>query len=456
MFQSMPDRAKTSPLPVREAQGQPLVLVVEDEAALVTLLRYNLEREGFRVIDAANGEEALLIVKEQRPDLILLDWMLPALSGIEVCRQIRRSPEHRRTPIIMLTARGEESERVRGLATGADDYIVKPFSVPELLARVKGLLRRASPERLATVLTYGDIELDREKRRVARSGRPIDLGPTEYRLLVKQDLKRWSLPRLRHCTGAGEPLNPEVIHAWHDALGLMIHDGYGQTETILLAANLPALPIRPGSMGKPFPGHELRVIGEDGAEPAPGEVGDLALRGRPPSLFLEYWKSPEETAACWRGEWYLTGDRARRDEDGYLWFVGRADDLIISAGYRIGPFEVESALIEHPAVAEAGVIGKPDPVAMEIVKAFVALKDGHEPTDQLRRELIGFAREKLGAGVAPREIDFIAALPKTRSGKIMRRLLRDVAEGRALGDTTTLADPTVVAELKSRYEDKEG
>ena len=135
--------------------------------------------------------------------------------------------------------------------------------------------------------------------------------PTEYRLLVKQDLARWRLPRLRHCVGAGEPLNPEVIHAWHDALGLLVHDGYGQTESIILAANLPALPIRPGSMGKPFPGHDLRVIGDDGAELPAGEVGDLALRGHPPSLFLEYWKSPEETAACRRGEWYLTGDRAQ-------------------------------------------------------------------------------------------------------------------------------------------------
>ena len=161
----------------------PYVLVVEDEDALATLLDYNLMKEGFRVERAADGEEALLRVAEEPPDLVVLDWMLPGLSGIELCRRLRARPETKQLPIIMLTARGEESERVRGLATGADDYIVKPFSVPELLARVKGLLRRASPERLATVLTYGDIELDREKRRVARSGRSIDLGPTEYRLL---------------------------------------------------------------------------------------------------------------------------------------------------------------------------------------------------------------------------------------------------------------------------------
>src|SRR5467141_2561539 len=159
------------------------ILVVEDEEALTTLLRYNLDAEGYDVETVARGDDADTRLKERVPDLVVLDWMLPGLSGIELCRRWRARPETKQLPIIMLTARGEESERVRGLATGADDYIVKPFSVPELLARVKGLLRRASPERLATVLNYGDIELDREKRRVARSGRPIDLGPTEYRLL---------------------------------------------------------------------------------------------------------------------------------------------------------------------------------------------------------------------------------------------------------------------------------
>ena len=159
------------------------ILVVEDEEALTTLLRYNLDAEGYEVETVARGDDADTRLKERIPDLVVLDWMLPGLSGIELCRRLRARPETKQLPIIMLTARGEESERVRGLATGADDYIVKPFSVPELLARVKGLLRRASPERLATVLTYGDIELDREKRRVARSVRPIDLGPTEYRLL---------------------------------------------------------------------------------------------------------------------------------------------------------------------------------------------------------------------------------------------------------------------------------
>jgi acyl-coenzyme A synthetase/AMP-(fatty) acid ligase len=249
--------------------------------------------------------------------------------------------------------------------------------------------------------------------------------PTEYRLLVKQDLRRWKLPRLRHCTGAGEPLNPEVIHAWHDAFGLLVHDGYGQTESILLAANLPGMPIRPGSMGKPFPGHDLRVIDEDGSPVAPGEVGDLALRGHPPSLFREYWKSPADTAACRRGEWYVTGDRARADEDGYLWFVGRADDVIISAGYRIGPFEVESALLEHPAVVESAVVASPDADRGEVVKAFVVLRAGHAAGEALARALQDHVKRVTAPYKYPREIEFVDALPKTVSGKIRRVELRE-------------------------------
>ena len=184
MFRSMADRTRAGPLPAREAQGQPLVLVVEDEAALVTLLRYNLEREGFRVIDAANGEEALLIVKEQRPDLILLDWMLPALSGIEVCRQIRRSPEHRRTPVIMLTARGEESDKLRGLEVGADDYVTKPFSITELLARVRAVLRRSGQQKpTADAIHIGDIEIDFKLHQARRGKARIEFTTREFDLL---------------------------------------------------------------------------------------------------------------------------------------------------------------------------------------------------------------------------------------------------------------------------------
>jgi acetyl-CoA synthetase/medium-chain acyl-CoA synthetase len=273
---------------------------------------------------------------------------------------------------------------------------------------------------------HGRFDPERELDLLARNEVSVFCAPpTEYRLLVKQDLRRWALPRLRHCVGAGEPLNPEVIHAWHEAYGLMIHDGYGQTESQILAANFPGLPIRPGAMGKPAPGHDLRVIGEDGAELPAGEIGDLALRGDPPTLFREYWKNPEETAACRRGEWYLTGDRARRDEDGYLWFIGRADDVIISAGYRIGPFEVESALLEHPAVVESAVVASPDAVRGEIVKAFVVLRAGHAPGDALVRELQEHVKRVTAPYKYPRAIEFVASLPKTVSGKIRRVELRE-------------------------------
>jgi acetyl-CoA synthetase/medium-chain acyl-CoA synthetase len=257
--------------------------------------------------------------------------------------------------------------------------------------------------------------------------------PTEYRLLVKQDLARWKLPRLRHCTGAGEPLNPEVIHAWKDAYDLLIHDGYGQTESILLVANLPGTPIRPGSMGLPFPGHEIAVIGEDGAPLPTGETGDLAVRGRPPSLFLEYWKNPAETAACRRGEWYVTGDRAYADADGYLWFVGRADDVIISAGYRIGPFEVESALLEHPAVLESAAVAAPDPVRGAVVKAYVVLRADVAASDALVRDLQEHVKRVTAPYKYPRQIAFVAELPKTVSGKIRRIELRARAAAEATG-----------------------
>jgi acetyl-CoA synthetase/medium-chain acyl-CoA synthetase len=255
--------------------------------------------------------------------------------------------------------------------------------------------------------------------------------PTEYRMLVKQDLARRRLPRLRHCVGAGEPLNPEVIDTWHERLGLLIHDGYGQTESTVLVANLPCLPIRKGSMGKPFPGHDVRVIDDAGAERPIGEIGDVAVRGQPPSLFREYWKSPDETAAARRGEWYLTGDRARRDEDGYLWFVGRADDVIISAGYRIGPFEVESALLEHPAVVESAVVASPDAERGEIVKAFVVLGAGHAGDDALATELQEHVKRVTAPYKYPRAIEFVESLPKTVSGKIRRVELRERERARA-------------------------
>jgi acyl-coenzyme A synthetase/AMP-(fatty) acid ligase len=251
-------------------------------------------------------------------------------------------------------------------------------------------------------------------------------APTEYRLEAKLDRlgERWKLPKLRHCVSAGEPLNPEVIARWRDAFGLVILDGYGQTENSLLVANLPGMEIRPGSMGKPTPGHDVAVIGEDGAKLPAGEVGDIAVRGRPPTLFKGYYKNEEETRRAFRDGWYVTGDRAQLDDDGYFWFVGRADDVISSAGYRIGPFEVESALLEHPAVAESAVVGSPDQERGNVVKAFIVLRPGHSPSDKLVAELQEHCKRVTAPYKYPREIEFVTELPKTRSGKIRRVELR--------------------------------
>jgi len=242
----------------------------------------------------------------------------------------------------------------------------------------------------------------------------------------------------------GEPLNPEAVVWGQEAFGRPFHDNWWQTETGgIMIANFFAMDIRPGSMGRPLPGIEAAIVrrteaGTVEAITKPGEQGELALRPGWPSMFRGYWNEPERYKKCFADGWYLTGDLAKKDEDGYFWFVGRADDVIKTSGHLIGPFEVESVLIEHKAVAEAGVIGKPDPVAMEVVKAFVSLKDGYEPSDELRRELLGFARARLGAAVAPKEIAFLPTLPKTRSGKIMRRLLKARELGLPEGDTSTL------------------
>lgn len=252
--------------------------------------------------------------------------------------------------------------------------------------------------------------------------------PTIYRMLVLEDLSAYHFTTLRHCTGAGEPLNPEVIETWQQATGLTIRDGYGQTESVLLCGNFPPVPVKPGSMGKPSPGFDLAVIDHDGAVLPPGKEGDIAVRikpTRPLALFQEYWRNPAATAQAMRGDWYITGDRAYVDEDGYFWFVGRADDVILSASYRIGPFEVESALIEHPAVAEAAVVASPDPVRGEIVKAFVILAPRYEPTEALAVELQEHVKQITAPYKYPREIEFVTELPKTISGKIRRVELRE-------------------------------
>ncbi|HEX8997804.1 MAG TPA: acyl--CoA ligase [Ktedonobacterales bacterium] len=252
--------------------------------------------------------------------------------------------------------------------------------------------------------------------------------PTAYRVMVQEDLKSYHFRMLRHCVGAGEPLNPEVIDAWGEGTGMTIRDGYGQTETALLCGNFPTEEVRPGSMGKPAPGYDLAVIDHDGRELGPNKEGDIAVRvkpERPLGLFKEYWRNPEAMERSFVGDWYLTGDRAYRDADGYFWFVGRADDVIISAGYRIGPFEVESALVEHAAVMEAAVVASPDPVRGEVVKAFVILAPGYQATPELSTELQDYVKSVTAPYKYPREIEFVTELPKTISGKIRRVELRE-------------------------------
>jgi len=258
--------------------------------------------------------------------------------------------------------------------------------------------------------------------------------PTAYRMLVLEDLSQFKPKALRHCVGAGEPLNPEVIETWRAATGMTIRDGYGQTESVLIVGNFPPLEVKPGAMGRPSPGFVVDVIDETGQPLPPGREGDIAVRvspQRPVGLFQEYWRHPEATVAARRGDWYVTGDRAYRDEDGYLWFVGRADDVIISAGYRIGPFEVESALVEHPAVAEAAVVAAPDPTRGEVVKAYIILASGYAPSDELARALQDFVKGATAPYKYPRRIVFVTELPKTISGKIRRIELRERARQEA-------------------------
>ena len=258
-------------------------------------------------------------------------------------------------------------------------------------------------------------------------------APTIYRMLVLQELSKFTFPTLRHCVGAGEPLNPEIIEVWQKATGCIIRDGYGQTETVCLCGSFPCIEPRFGSMGKPTPGITLKVVDDQGNVLPPNTEGDIAVAvkpQRPVGLFKEYWKEPDRTAASFRNGWYLTGDRAYVDEDGYFWFVGRADDVILTSGYRIGPFEVESALIEHPAVAESAVVSSPDPTRGEVVKAFVILAPGFECSEALAKELQDHVKKVTAPYKYPRKIDFVTELPKTVSGKIRRIELRDAEWGK--------------------------
>jgi len=272
-------------------------------------------------------------------------------------------------------------------------------------------------------------------------------APTAIRMLMKAGAKvaqRFDLSNLRLLASVGEPLNPEAVVWGVEAFGKPFHDNWWQTETGgIMISNYPSMDVKPGSMGRPLPGITAGIVerlpgGTVREISEPMAVGELALRPGWPSMMRAYLNEEERYRKCFAGGWYLTGDLAMRDDEGYYWFVGRADDVIKSAGHLIGPFEVESALMEHAAVAEAGVIGIPEPTAGEMVKAFVALKNGVEPSEALRKELLGHARARLGPAVAPKDIAFRQNLPKTRSGKIMRRLLKARELGLPEGDISTL------------------
>jgi acetyl-CoA synthetase/medium-chain acyl-CoA synthetase len=258
--------------------------------------------------------------------------------------------------------------------------------------------------------------------------------PTAYRMIAKEaaaaDFKFHSM---RHFVAAGEPLNTEIIEIWKERTGRYIYDGYGQTETVNVLANFRCLPVKPGSMGRPAPGFVVDVIDDYGNPLPSGIEGDIAIKAqpeRPAGLFREYAGNPDATRRTLRGQWYITGDRAYKDDDGYFWFVGRADDIILTSGYRIGPFEIESILIKHPAVRESAVVASPDEMRGEVVKAFIVLTNEYEPSDSLIRELQEFVKAHTAPYKYPRKIEFVSDLPKTVSGKIKRKELKMKEFGR--------------------------
>ncbi len=269
-------------------------------------------------------------------------------------------------------------------------------------------------------------------------------APTAIRLLMKEGMgpvQKHDLSRLRHLVSVGEPLNAEAVIWSEKAFGKPFHDSFWQTETgSIMISNYPGMRVKPGSMGKPFPGITATVVSPKTFEPitVPGTVGLIAIRPGWPSMFRTYWNNPEVYNAKFKNGWYICGDRASIDADGYFWFVGRDDDVINTAGHLVGPFEIESALLEHPAVAESAAVGKPDPINMEVVKAFIALKPGYVPSDDLAMDIMNFVRKRLSPLAMPQDIEFVPSLPKTRSGKIMRRVLRAKEWGEDLGDLSTL------------------
>lgn len=269
-------------------------------------------------------------------------------------------------------------------------------------------------------------------------------APTAFRMLMAagDELPRqYDLSSLRHVLSAGEPLNPEVIRWGEQVLGKVIHDNWWMTETgSTICANRPGMAVRPGSMGKPLPDIHLAVVDSKGEEVPPGIMGDLAIKPPWPAMMRTIWGDPEKYQSYFRNGWYITGDSAYRDEDGYFWFQGRIDDVINTSGERVGPFEVESKLVEHPAVGEAGVIGIPDPLRGEVIKAYVTLRHGYQPSEELAQEIRKYVKDHLAAHAAPRELEFKQSLPKTRSGKIMRRVLKAWELGLPTGDLSTMED----------------
>lgn len=270
-------------------------------------------------------------------------------------------------------------------------------------------------------------------------------APTAFRMLMgagDEIVKKFDLSSLRHILSVGEPLNPEVVRWGMKVFNLRIHDTWWMTETgAQLICNYPSMEIKPGSMGKPIPGVQAAIVDDQGNELPPYRMGNLAIKKGWPSMMHTIWNNPQKYESYFMpGDWYVSGDSAYMDEDGYFWFQGRIDDVIMTSGERVGPFEVESKLVEHPAVAEAGVIGKPDPVRGEIIKAFIALRDGYEQSDELIEEIRLFVKKGLAAHAAPREIEFLDKLPKTRSGKIMRRVLKAWELDLPTGDLSTMED----------------
>lgn len=258
--------------------------------------------------------------------------------------------------------------------------------------------------------------------------------PTAYRMFLAVDgaEERYDLV-LRHCISAGEPLNPEVVKEWKRRFGVDILDGIGMTEIMVYLSNMEGMPIKPGSCGRPQPGHVCAIVDDEGNELGPYQEGTLAVRADDPGLFKEYWNKPDKTAECFKNGWFLTGDTLYKDEDGYYWFSGRGDDLIMTAGYRVSPFEVESVVNEHPAVLESAAVASPDPIRGVIVKSFIILREGYEPSEELAKEIQQFVKERTAPYKYPREIEFVKELPKTQSGKIKRKVLRELEKERKLG-----------------------